>query len=194
MSQVLAASLMVAVVVSGCTSRELLIAKSPVVPAGIDLSGRWQLRVEDQETVKRIEDAGVAAAGGLDSIIPKSRRVDETGRRSREEGAFVYVFLETGESLKLTQTNDGLFISFDRSIVEEYRFGENRVVSVGPVEADRVSGWSKDAYVIETLDQDGVKLIEKYWLAENGSKLHRSISILKGNEMQLAVEQEFDRG
>jgi hypothetical protein len=192
-SFLLIASLLAAMAVGGCAAREQLITKSAVVPAGTDLSGRWLLRVADRDSVKRIDDAELAAAGGLESIVPKKGRGEEPRRRSSSSGAFVHVFLETGKSLKVTQTDDGLFISFDRSVVEEYRFGENRVISVGPVEADRVSGWSDGAYVIETLDQDGVKLIEEYRLGENGIELHRSISIHSGEQQQLAVEQVFDQ-
>lgn len=103
------------------------------------------------------------------------------------------MFLEAGESLKVTQTEHGLFISFDRSVVEEYRFGEKREISVGPVIADRVSGWEGDTYVIETLDVDGAKLIETYRLFDNGRQLRRTIAIVHNDEEQLAIEQNFDR-
>jgi hypothetical protein len=71
-----------------------------------------------------------------------------------------------GTALKVTQTGSGLFFSFDRSVVEEYRFGENREVEVGAITAERVSGWEGRSYVIETLDKDGAKLIESWQLRE----------------------------
>jgi hypothetical protein len=159
----------------------------------MDLSGQWVLRLADRETMQRIEDAGVEAAGGLEKIVPQQRTQSNQPARSSNSGALVHVFLETGVRLKITQTASGLFISFDRSVVEEYRFGEKRVVSVGPVDADRVSGWEEDAYVIVTLDKDEAKMTERYSLSENGRVLVRSIVITDGNEQRLAIEQLFDR-
>lgn len=147
----------------GCASREVLIPKSPVVPAGVDLSGQWQLRGTEGES-----------------------------RRAARE-TLVYVFFETGRSLKVTQTSSGLFISFDRSVVEEYRFGEQREISVGEIEADRVSGWEGAGYVIETLDADGAKLVERYRLHEDGYVLRRRVRLTDGNKVELDVEQVFDR-
>jgi hypothetical protein len=70
----------------------------------------------------------------------------------------VYVFLETGAYLKVTQTAHALFVSFDRSVVEEFRFGESRIVSVGEVQAQRVTGWQGDSLTVETLDRNVMKL------------------------------------
>ena len=129
------------------------------------------------------------------SIVPEPKQQTQSDQpaRSSNSGALVHVFLETGVRLKITQTVSGLFISFDRSVVEEYRFGEKRVISVGPVEADRVSGWEDDAYVIVTRDEDDAKMTERYFLSENGRVLVRSIVITDGDEQRLAIEQLFDR-
>ena len=105
----------------------------------------------------------------------------------------MHVFLETGKAVKITQTDFGLFISFDRAVVEEYRFGENREVSVGPISADRVSGWEGSSYVIETLDDNGAKLIEVYQLRDGGRSLQRKITIIDKKVTQLAIKQVFDR-
>ena len=120
----------------------------------------------------------------------KSRQTDSGKRKAGETS--VNVFLETGRALKITQTDFGLFISFDRSVVEEYRFGEKREINVGPIVADRVSGWEGGAYVIETLDQEGAKLIERYRLDAATGTLVRSIRVVYKEEEQLNVEQVFD--
>ncbi len=162
-------ALLIAIVVmvagSGCAGREELIAKSAVVPVGVDFSGQWRLR-DDKSRGSRPHSSG---------------------------GTSVRMFLEAGKTLKVTQTEDGLFISFDRSIVEEYRFGEKREISIGPVTVDRVSGWEGSTYVIETLDDAGAKLVETYRLHENGRRLRRSIKIIHKETEQLAIEQDFDR-
>jgi len=179
--------------IAGCAAKEVLVAKSAVA-AGNDLTGQWQLREDSQVAAKRIRDAEFAAAGGNEPLVPMENRYSSQSQRSGDGGgASVHVFVETGRSLKITQTDFGLFVSFDRAVVEEYRFGENRTVSVGPIVADRVSGWEGSAYVIETLDANGAKLVEAYQLQDGGRSLLRKIKIVEKNVTQLSVEQVFDR-
>ena len=149
--------------IAGCGGGEVLLAKPAAVPAGVDLSGQWLLR----------DTSGT------------------TQRDARE--TLVHVFLETGKSVKVTQTNTGLFVSFDRSVVEEYRFGENRTISVGEIKAQRVSGWEGGGYVIETLDKNGAKLIDSYRRDVASDVLIRTIKLWKRNTPQLSLEQVFDR-
>ena len=148
---------------TACGSSGVLLSKPAAVPAGIDLSGNWLL----------------------------DNNSGTTQRAARE--LLVYVFLETGKSIKITQTPGGLFVSFDRSVVEEYRFGENREVSVGAITATRASGWEGEAYVVETLDDDGAKLVDTYRLLDDGQRLQRTIVIWHRNQKKLALEQDFDR-
>ena len=178
--------------VGGCATREELIAKSAAVPPGVDLSGQWRLRAASQGTVRRIKDAEIKAAGGEEGINIRAQESRRSGRSS-SEGTLVHVFLETGKALKITQTDYGLFISFDRAVVEEYRFGEKRKINVGEVEADRVSGWQENAYIIETLDMDGAKLIETYRLDDGGGTLIRSIVVIENAVRQVDVTQAFDQ-
>ena len=172
----------------GCAAPEKLAPKGNAVPSGLDLSGQWRLRPASQETQRRIDAAERRVTGGDESLIPTSRQ-----KRSRRvsDDIQVHVFLETGKALKLTQTDHGLFVSFDRSVVEEYRFGEQRIVNVGPVEAERVSGWEGSTYVIETRGKEGAMLVESYRL--DGDSLIRSVRITNGDEVVLDVEQLFDR-
>ena len=103
------------------------------------------------------------------------------------------MFLRTGDRLKISQTPYALFVSFDRSVVEEYRFREHRLVNVGPIEADRASGWMDGKYVIQTLDNDGALLEESYEPEAGGDVLVRSISVIYGDEEILSFEQVYDR-
>jgi hypothetical protein len=103
------------------------------------------------------------------------------------------LFLESGTSLKITQTLHGIFISFDRAIVEEFTFGENRIVSVGPIEAQRVSGWDANEFVAETMDEKGAVLAERWSLAESGTALVRTITVLEKDELVFSTTQIFDR-
>lgn len=175
-----------AIVLTGCASREVLPTHSHRAPADVNFSGQWSLRSGQEDTNRRLRDAEVSAAGGERSLYGDPRR------QQRNDNSLVHIFLETGKNLKVTQTLNGLFISFDRSIVEEYRFGEYRSISVGPVNADRSSGWSGKAYVIETLDEKGNKLIDRYQLESDGTVLIRQISIYKNQKVDMSVVQTFD--
>ncbi len=173
---------------AACGSMEPLPAKSPTVPAGLDLSGDWQMRTASRDSAQRIRDAEREAAGPGDSLIPKR----SNNSRRQNDDVQVHVFLESGEKLRISQTDYGLFISFDRAVVEEYRFGEQRMVNVGPIQADRVSGWENNAYVIVTRDKEGTLLTESYRLQDPGT-LVRSVRIASDRESTLDVEQVFDR-
>ena len=180
-------------IIGGCAAQEELIAKSADVPPGIDLSGQWRLRADSQDTVKRISDAELEAAGAKERIIPVPERQSQQSRQRSSAGTLVHVFLETGSSLKITQTQYGLFISFDRSVVEEFRFGEHRMVSVGAVEAQRVSGWDGTQLVVETLGKNGMKLTDRFYLTDGGDTLKREITLRSKKLEEESVVQEFDR-
>ena len=130
-----AACLLPMAVLAGCGAQEPLPPKSAKVPAGVDLSGQWELRAGSRDTNRRIAEAERQVAGANESLVPRTSSSRKAAQPDNED-VRVHVFLEAGESLRITQTDYGLFISFDRAIVEEYRFGEQRTVSVGPIEAD----------------------------------------------------------
>ncbi len=144
----------------GCASKVILLPKQAVTPPGVDLSGDWVL------------------VGTEGSSQPQAR------------DTLVNMFVETGKVVKVTQTVDGLFVSYNRSIVEEYRFGEQREIRIGEITADRVSGWEGRAYVIETLDKNRARLIER-WERRNEDELERSIMIVSGGVSLLSLTQNF---
>ena len=157
------------------------------LPAGISLAGRWQLRTDVDGP------AGQPVAGNDEEFLVRDRR--NRGRRSSgsDNGPSVQVFLETGNNVKITQTDYALFISFDRSIVEEYRFREHRRINVGPIQADRVSGWLDGRYVIQTLDVQSALMTETYALQDDGLQLVRTVTIEHEERETLSLQQVFDR-
>jgi hypothetical protein len=178
-----------------CAAREVLVPKSGVAPAGVDLSGTWRLRRDESDGQRRIDEAIRRTDGVNDRIIlrppsPRNERYGSAGPR-RNPGGLVHVFLENGDTLKITQTEDGMFLSFDRAVVVEYRFGEDRQVRVGPVVAARVSGWEGREYVAETLDEDRMKLTERFALL-NKHTLQRTIVFRSKNNEQETLVQTFD--
>lgn len=181
--------LIAGLVLAACATRPELISRSAVVPPGVDLSGLWRLREEPgSKPIPRADpDPGIRVPP------PNTNRNTGVRRPKRASGTAATVFLETGTSLKISQTPDGLFISFDRAIVEEYRFGENRIVSVGPIEAQRVSGWKDVVFVVETLDDQGTLLTESWHLEAGGAVLVRNILVSRGDNEQFSSRQRFDR-
>ena len=170
---------------AACASEPLLLAKNATVPEGVDLSGRWIVRADSNGQRSRAEN-------GQERLKPTSR--SQRSRRQRPTpGASVQVFIEYGRSLKITQTDFGIFISYDRSIVEEFTFGENRTVSVGPIEAMRVSGWDENAFVVETLDETRTTLYESWYLDADDAVLIRDIRVSKNEADSFSLQQVFDR-
>lgn len=186
--------LLCAALLAGCGAQEVLVPKSGEPPPAVDFSGLWDLRSDAAAERRRLNDA-IRRTDGIDSdAILQPADVRRDGYVRRNHGGLVHVFLEHGRRLKVTQTDNAIFISFDRAVVEEFRFGENRMVSVGPVIAARVSGWEDDAYVVETLDENGMKLTERFELADRGETLRRIITLRARNRKDsVTLVQEFDR-
>ena len=150
------------------------------------------MRAAEDDAERRIRESEHRSSGGIEEAVAPARRDGSRSRRGAD-GPSVFVFLRTGSKLKVTQTPYGLFISFDRSVVEEYRFREHRLVNVGPIEADRASGWQDGRYVIQTLDIEGALLQESYALESGGEVLVRSVSVVYDEEEILSLRQAFDR-
>ena len=183
---VLAVLCFLPLLLSACGSPPVLESKAAATPAGIDFSGFWQVR--DDRDAKRVSRGG----GAQDIPIPTNRT--QRSRRGRDRtGASAQVFLEYGTSLKITQTDYGIFISYDRSVVEEFTFGENRLISIGPIEAMRVSGWEANLFVVETLDDSGTTLYEAWHLENDDAILVRDVRLSKGETITFEHQQTFDR-
>ena len=157
------APLLSVLLLSACGAQPTLISRTDPAPPGLDLSGNWV----------QMETSGVSQPGARDTAV--------------------YAFYKSGKSLKITQTDTGLFVSFDRSVVDEFRFGENRVISIGQIEAERASGWAENGYIVETLDDDGALLIDTYRLTNEGERLRRTIELREGSKLQLSLQVDYDR-
>jgi hypothetical protein len=186
-------------ILAACSTPEVLAPRIGTVPAGVDLSGNWHIRPGSLLDEQRIRDA-IRKTDGVDDseAFGNNRRQAQRGsarssNRGKSRGGLVYVFLELGRSLKVTQTEHGLFISFDRSVVEEFRFGENRIATIGQIAAQRVTGWEGNTLVIETLDRNRMKLTERFRLTENKQVLERTITFRSKDLEEETVIQKFDR-
>jgi hypothetical protein len=177
--------------IAACAARPELPTRSAANPADVDLSGAWEIRVEPGAPL--IREGEQPQTIQMPKRQPAQSSQPQQRRQTRSKGLDVWIFLETGKVLRVTQTSDGLFISFDRAVVEEYAFGENRRVSVGPIEAQRVTGWVGAELVIETMDMQGALLTETWALEDGGSVLVREMSITDGGKQVFSARQVFDR-
>ena len=179
-----------------CSTPEVLQPRDGTVPAGTDFSGNWVMREVSPDERRRLSEA-INKTDGIDDseFFRRQRSAENRSRRGGGsfKGGMVYVFLETGTNLKVTQTPYGLFISFDRSVVEEFRFGENRLINIGEIEAQRVTGWEESQLVVETLGKNGMKLTERFLLTDNGNTLQRQITFRSKKLEEESIVQEFDR-
>ena len=178
-------------VATGCAAPPELVVKSADVPTGVDLSGYWQLRQEPG--VERKAPADDELKIRIPRAVAAGRENREVRPRRSSSGPSASLFLENGELLKITQTAQGVFISFDRAIVEEYTFGEKRIVTIGPIEAQRVSGWEDGRFVVETLDDAGTVLTESWHLEAGGNELLRDITLVEKRRSAVVTRQRFDR-
>lgn len=178
-----------AILVAGCVSHPELVPRPGGNPLQVDLSGHWELQNGGKRSVSNEQVIRIPPPVGVRRPTYDQPRI----RRSRPGGSALRVFLQSGNRLKVTQTDYGLFFSFDRAIVEEYNFGENRKVNVGPIEAQRVSGWDGRTFIAETMDEEGNVLTELWRLEEDGTLLVRDISIGNESEVEFSMQQVFVR-
>ena len=183
---------------SACAAPEILLPKSAAVPSGVDLSGQWKMRPDSKRGQPRVNEA-IDRTDGVDG---KTIRREMTGQQRRDgkragsgksKGGLVGIFLKTADSLKIEQTPHALFVSFDRAVTKEYRFGENRPINIGQADAHRVSGWDGDTYVIETLGEKHMKLTDEYSLSGEGKLLTRRITLRSKEMEEVTIIQIFDR-
>ncbi len=181
-------------VLAGCGSKgPVLTPKDAQAPANVDFSGSWRLRPAFADTNRRFDEIAGRAAEDGNPLIRTRDRAAESRRAGRRAGSLLHVFLETGSTLKITQTDHGVFISFDRAVVEEYEFGEHGVVSVGEVTAERAAGWEGTRFVVETADGDDARLTETYTLGADDEVLVRSVRLVLRKQPPVELEQVFDR-
>lgn len=182
---------------ASCAKKELLQPYPVTIPGGVDLTGEWIINASSSAS----EDAIRAVVEKLDgvstrSIVNNPYASSNPRRRMQPKqvrGGLVDVFFDYAEQLKITQNEFALFISFNRSVVEEYRYGRLDRVNVGQVAAQQVAGWSGQAFVIETLDDSDMKLSERYFIDVRSGELVREITFRSHSHQQETLEQRFSK-
>lgn len=180
---------------SACGNREVLEPYAAANHSTVSLAGNWELE-GDSDAIARQLSRAIRETDGIRDDRPIARPQQSRSRsstNSRAQGGLTYVFFKNADALKITQTPSALFISFNRAVVEEYRFGEMRRISVGQAEAQRVSGWDGPDYVVDTLDRHGMKISERYSLSTDRETLLRKVTFRGRNNESAIVFQTFKR-
>jgi len=176
---IVAANLLLA----GCSSGPRLPAPSRAYPDVIGFAGRWErINVEMRDSLK---------PRGIRLKVPNTNSGAIRVERDDRPGMNVRNFLEQGGSLRITELDSALLISFDRSVVEEYRYGEQRIINIGQIRAERTAGWQNDTLVISTIDDDDALLKERWRL--RGKLLERVATIRLKDDELLYLRERFQR-
>ena len=191
MKRVMIAGLLV-LLLAGCAGKEPLPARAAGNPEQVDLTGLWELRGGAPRPAAEEQTIRVPKAISR-SEYQRRGQGQPRSSRSRPDGSSVHVFMTSGRTVRISQTEYALFFSYDRAIVREFNFGENRMVNVGPIQGQRVSGWDGGTFVIETMDESGTVLTESWSLEEGGDVLVREVSIVGDDEAGHESRQVFDR-
>ncbi|MEM1174529.1 MAG: hypothetical protein AAGI27_06925 [Pseudomonadota bacterium] len=170
---------------AGCASGLKLPSPSGAFPSEIEFEGDWR-RIESREEDRMEPDR---------LNLPTSR--EATARRSSgpkaKPGRKVRAFLEYGRQLRITQLDTALLISFDRSIVREYRYGEHRMTNVGPIVGERTTGFNGDVLEVITLDDAGGLMTESWRVKRSGRQLERRVTIIKGKRDLYELRETYVR-
>jgi len=182
---------------SGCAAIEEL-EKHEVRPSpGIDLNGNWVFLGNFNENKKLITSVINKTNGVIYRGIKTTGLFDGKSSPKIKENSqgVAHLFFENTRKIKIIQTKYSLYINFDRSIVEEYSFGELKTIVLGNVKIKRSSGWvkNKDVYRIETLDEYGMKITEEYKVLANKEKLERLLIFRDKDLNEIRVTQIFMR-
>lgn len=180
---------------NGCASIEELDKYSNNSLNEIDLNGSWVFSGKFEDNKQSIESAikqtnnvnyrGIKTTGVFDG-----RNTSKVKRNSR---GVAHLFFENTNKIKITQTKYSLFINFNRSIVEEYSFGEVKKITIGNVIARRSSGWFNNVYRIDTLDDYGMKITEEYKLVNSSNILERLLIFRDRDLNEISVLQTYQK-
>ena len=183
------------ILLTACASNEVLNKLPIKAEAEIDISGRWVFVGDYQSNQKKIDKAIDQSSGIIYRRIKTTGVFTETQNASSKKNAWgvSHLFFKNAKILRITQTDYALYIDFNRSIVEEYNFGELKKITIGNVNASRSSGWNGTQYQIDTLDNHGMKITEKYTISDDMNILTRSIVFRDKSLHDTKIIQNFKR-
>lgn len=172
---------------AGCSAPPDLIAFGAARTSETDFTGSWHRN----ESINPTNLPAVPLEADQQQAAQKRRP------SSRPKGPGLAIFYDglylSAKNIRMTQDETVLFVKFDLARVEEYRFGEKRLANIGPLSILRVSGWEGDQYVVRSVTDDGTNVEDRYYLSNNGLRLHRVVSVEGRDQSKNTVRQVFDR-
>ncbi|MEC9415712.1 MAG: hypothetical protein VYC67_03870 [Pseudomonadota bacterium] len=181
--------------VTACSSNEVLNKLPANSDTKINISGRWVFDGDYLSNEMKINKTIDQSSGIIYQRIKTTGVFPEAqaARPKKNAWGVAHLFFKNAKVLRITQTDYALYVDFNRSIVEEYNFGELKNVTIGKVSASRSSGWFSNQFQIDTLDSHGMKITEKYTISGDMNTLTRNIIFRDKNFNNSEIVQNFKR-
>ena len=189
-------TLFTALLLAGCS----LTGSGSRVPAGVDLSGQWQLNGERSDSIEALITSvkneldppprrNGSAAGSDQSGRIVSRRDEFYGPpRTRE----LLALLKQPTAFSLAQSPRSLTMkSIDGTT--EFVFGESAVVSLPDGVGDRYCGWTGSQFAVSIRAVDGRKVQYLLGLSQDRAQLQLTTTVSGGGLPSVTLKRSYDR-
>jgi len=178
------------ILLMSCSTNESLVNYNQNPEELINLEGSWEYTAK--------HDAQKDLDAVINRIIGKNSKKNifsssANQKNNRNSDYVAHLFLRDAKRIKITQTRFAIYIDFNRSIVEEYKNNRVEIIELGEVKAQRSSGWQNDLYLIDTLDDRGMKITETYSLVNQDKNLQRQVIIRDKNANEVIFRRLYVR-
>ena len=196
-----------ALLISGCATTKV----SGTAPEGVDLSGTWelnpQLSEDTQGTIamalgKGRSSRGAGGRSGRGDGMRGGREKSGTGGRGGAGGGdrgnnLVQLANELSPATRkvaIEQSASALVVQYGDQRERQYIFGEETVAPVAGDDAEQISGWQDNQYVIQTETDNGSTVTERFTLSPDGERLMIALTLeSKQLSNPVTVTRVFDR-
>ena len=170
------------------------------VPAGVDLSGQWQLNVERSDNIDDL------IASVKEELDPPPRRggtaggADASGRIFGRRDEFygpprtkeLLALLKQPTAFSLTQSMRSMTMkSIDGTT--EFVFGQSAVVSLPDGVGDRYCGWTGAQFAVSIRAVDGRKIQYLLGLSQDRAQLQLTTTVSGGGLPSVMLKRSYDR-
>jgi len=177
-------------ILTSCSAPESLSPFNEIQDEHLNIEGIWHFNGKYNESIKIFNKSlsqfmGDRLSNGNIYSTSQNRSIKKLSKYN------AHLFIRNAEIIKITHNKFSLFIDFNRSVVEEYNHNRVEKINIGEASAFRSSGWKGEAYYIETLDSNGLKVTELFSLSDDGNTLNRKIIYRNEKQEEFIIRQSF---